>query len=77
MAELPGRQLVLLARNITPDDAETLGLGYLGVKKAEVDNLKSKHRENTEGFKRDIITRWTNKPDNAGPDQLEVGTRHR
>ncbi len=73
VGKLTQPQLVRLACNITPDDAETLGLGYLEVKPAEVKTLKSKHRENTEAFKRDIITRWTNEPSNKGPQQVQVG----
>lgn len=70
--QLTQPQLVRLASSISLEDVETLGLGYLGVKKVEIETLKEKHRTNVEAIKRDIITRWTNRPSNKGPDQVLV-----
>ena len=68
--KLTNNQIVRLARAISSNDMESIGLGYLGIEEETIRNLKAEHRENIEAFNRSLIRNWTNR--NAGPDQAQV-----
>ena len=67
---LTNAQIVSLAREISCQNVESIGLGYLGFDQEVIDNLKTAHRDNTEAFNRDILRRWAYQ--NEGNDQVQV-----
>ena len=63
--QLPTRladsEIALLVPMFSPNTLETVVLQHFGVSVAETSTLKTSHRENTEGFKRDLLIIFRNK----------------
>ena len=48
----------------SPSTLETVALQYFGVLEAQVSTFKTERREDTEGFKRDLLMNYRNKDHN-------------
>ena len=68
--QLTNNQIVRLARVISSQDMESIGLGYLGIEEETIKNLKDARRDNVEAFNRDIIHHWIHR--NPEPNQATV-----
>ena len=62
--ELTPEQIQLLSESIPLSVWTSIALAQLGLKPAQIENLKEKHNRNMEAVSRDLITRWKNKPSN-------------
>lgn len=69
---LTDADIVALARSVSAPNMESIAEGYLGIEPETIANLKRSHREDVEGFNREIIRKWTFKTANAGPGQVQV-----
>ncbi len=67
---LTPRHVGRLAHAMSRANLESLAAGYLGVTPETLESLRDKHRENVEGFNREVLHNWANM--NSGPDQLKV-----
>ena len=65
--------IVRLAEAISAKALERIALSYMGIESATLKNLKTEHREDIEGFNRDVIRKWCYM--NPGPDQAKVRDR--
>ncbi len=72
--KLTDRHIAELAEEdvTSAENMETIALKYLGHKQTLIDSLKTKHRENQQAVKRDILTKWKCK--NPGLNQIYVST---
>ena len=50
--------IVRLAEAISAKALEPIALSYMGIEPATLNNLKTEHREDIEGFNRDVIRKW-------------------
>ena len=57
-------EIARLAPVFSPSMLETVALQYFGVLEAQVNTLKTERREDTEGFKRDLLMNYRNKDHN-------------
>ena len=60
-SEIHDREIARLAPLFSPDTLETVALQHFDASEARVKTFKADRRENTEGFKRDLLTYYVNK----------------
>ena len=61
MAPLEDAELAQLAPKISFSSMKSIAIQRMGFTGAEISSLVSEHREDTEGFRRQILTQWRNK----------------
>ena len=60
-SEIHDREIARLAALFSPDTLETVALQHFDASEAKVKTFKADRREDTEGFKRDLLTEYRNK----------------
>ena len=70
--KLTNQQIVKLAAALSVGDVKTIAEGYLGITPETISNLEYENRNNAQAFNRAIIRQWAYKPENSGPDQVQV-----
>ena len=59
--EIDDSEIALLAPKFSPNTLETLALQFFEISEARVKTLKADNINNTEGFKRDLLTYYRNR----------------
>lgn len=71
--ELTNQQIVSLGSAIPARNMKSIALKYLDIDEVTLRNIEDAHRDDLEGFNREVIRKWAYKTSNSGPDQVKVG----
>ena len=74
---LTNSQIVDLGFAISSGNMKAIAMGYMDISEEVVGNVAGKNRDDQEGFTRDVIEKWKNKPGNSDHNQVKVGSVQR
>ena len=72
-ASITDKDIVRLAEVISAKNLESIAMKYMCMDWETLENLKRQHRDDIQGFSRDVFRKWCYM--NSGPNQVKV-SRH-